>query len=343
MPIKIVRNDITKMCCDAIVNPTNEDLFPSGGTDAAIHIAAGSKLLADCKKIGYCNVGDAKITPAYDLPAKYVVHTVGPVWEGGERGEHSKLEACYRNSLSLAKAHKCQSIAFPLISSGLYGYPKDKVLKVAVGAVSEFLADNDMEVFIVVYDKESYRISEKIFSGVKAFIDDNYTDIEKHSVACREETSAPMYRARPMPRIAESIAYQNIERAPKKAPEPKKSLEEMLNSLDESFAEMLFRLIDAKGMTDVECYKRANVDKKTFSKIKCNKSYRPSKVTAVSFAIALELTLEETNALLRTVGMSLSRSNKFDVIIEFFITNGIYDIYEINETLFQFDQLLLGA
>ena len=346
MPLKIIREDITKLSCDAIVNPTNVFLLPGGGTDAAIHSAAGEELMVACKKIGYCNYGDAKITKGYALPCKYVIHTVGPQWKGGGNGERALLESCYRRSLLLADKYSCKSIAFPLISSGSLGYPKESVLRVAIEAITEFLTDNEMTVYIVVYDKDSYKISEKLFADVAAYIDDKYVEekadpfdrvssMRRHPDRFeREERSVPVF-------------FSRTENTPPKKPaqskQSKQSLDEMLASLDESFAQMLFRLIDESGMSDVECYKRANVDKKTFSKIKCNKNYRPSKVTAISFAIALRLDLEKTNILLRTVGMSLSHSNKFDVIIEYFIVNGIYDIFEINETLFKFDQLLLGV
>jgi len=339
MPLQIIREDITVIECDAIVNPTDEYFSAEGGVDAAIHAAAGEELRQACERIGHCNVGDAVITDAYLLPSKYVIHTVGPIWQGGDFNEKKLLESCYEKSLAIAKEKKCETIAFPLISSGTYGYPKDKVLRIAAKVIGDFLADNDMNVFIVVFDKEAYSISEKLFSAVTSFINDNY--VEKKKATERRQPKASEYR-RLFPR--EFFPCERKERSKScECASEIKSLADMLDSLDESFAQMLFRLIDKKGMTDVECYKKANVDKKTFSKIKCNKNYRPSKVTAISFAIALELDIEETDALLRTVGFTLSRSNKFDVIIEFFITNRIYDIYEINETLFKFDQVLLGV
>ena len=340
LPIQIIRQDITKIRADAIVNPTNEQLIPGGGVDEAIHLAAGKRLAEACAKLGGCELGQAKLTPGFGLPCKYVIHTVGPVWRGGTHGERALLESCYAKSLWLAKKHRCGSIAFPLISSGAYGYPKDEVLRVAMDSIGEFLYENEMTVYIAVYDKTSYQLSAKLYSGVVSYIDDRYIGDGENirgyeRFVANQSTMAPERRSRRD--FRESVLKDAaVDFTPA-------SLEEALRSLDKGFAETLFDYIDSKGMTDVDCYKRANVSRKTFSKIKCSRSYRPSKATVLSFAIALRLTLEETNHLLNTVGMSLSRSDKFDVIVEFFIRNGKYDIYEINETLFAFDQQLLGG
>lgn len=349
MPIQIIRQDITKIRADAIVNPTNECLIPGGGTDEAIHLAAGKRLAEACAKLGGCELGQAKLTPGFDLPCKYIIHTVGPVWRGGMYGERALLESCYTKSLLLAKKHRCRSIAFPLISSGAYGYPKDRVLRVATECISGFLYEHEMTVYIAVYDKTSYRLSEELYSGVTSYIDDQYTENADRENALYEPESFRLNRssggsqsktrnaatALPQPDFCQpEFSAQESACSPG-------SLEEVLRSMDKGFAETLFDYIDAKGMTDVDCYKRANIDRKTFSKIKCSKTYKPSKATVLSFAIALRLTLDETNHLLNTVGMSLSRSSKFDLIVEFFIKNGRYDIYEINETLFKFDQMLL--
>lgn len=357
MPLKIIRQDITKIECDAIVNPSNEYLTPGGGTDAAIHEAAGAKLLEACQKLGGIEIGEAKITPAFDLPCKYVIHTAGPIWRDGNYNEEALLEACYRNALAIAADKKCNSVAFPLISSGTFGYPKEQVLKVAMRVIGDFLFDNEMLVYIVVYDKTSYTISEKLFSDVTSYIDDAYTAEPPMLMSMPMQVSmlgdAPVERSKRKRASKAKKEYEDIvqgcEMAPrmlpcKAAPSDEASLEDMLREMDKGFAETLFDYIDAKGITDVECYKRANVDKKTFSKIKCNKNYKPSKVTAVSFAIALRLNLEETAHLLRTVGMSLSHSSKFDVIIEYFIKTGNYEnIFDVNETLYQFDQVTLGV
>lgn len=364
MPLKIIRQDITKIKCDAIVNPTNEYLTPGGGTDAAIHEVAGAKLLEACKKLGGLEIGEAKLTPAFDLPCKYVIHTAGPIWRDGNYNEQTLLEACYKNALTLAADKKCKSVAFPLISSGVYGYPKEAVLKTAMRVIGDFLFDNEMLVYIVVYDKTSYAISEKLFADVTSYIDDAYAGEPLLFMSMPMQSSmlgdAPVKerfkrrRARKSEQEFSEQEFEDISFSCDRAPEilaleektitAEASLEDMLRQMDKGFAETLFDYIDAKGMTDVECYKRANVDKKTFSKIKCNKNYKPSKVTAVSFAIALRLNLEETDRLLRTVGMSLSHSSKFDVIIEYFIKTGNYEnIFDVNETLYQFDQVTLGV
>ena len=324
MPIKIIRNDITKLKCDAIVNAANKTLLGGGGVDGAIHKAAGEKLLEECKTLGGCNVGEAKLTSAYNLPCKYVIHTVGPVWKGGFFGEEQKLQSCYKNSLELAKQNQCESIAFPLISSGAYRYPKDKALKVATDTISNFLLENEMLVYIVVFDKKAFSISKKLFNDIQQYIDDSYADTysvsrNRFNMACK--MSAPMY--------GES--------------KPLITLEEKLKQIDESFSQMLLRKIDEKGLKDSECYKKANIDRKLFSKIKSNVNYKPSKTTAIAFAISLELNLEETKDMLMKAGYALSKSNKFDIIIEYFITNRNYNIFEINEALFAFDQSLLGA
>ena len=369
MPIKLVRQDITKIKCDAIVNPSNEQLYPGGGTDMAIHMAAGEKLLENCKNLGGCEVGKAKITSGFKLPCKYVIHTVGPLWIDGNHGENDLLVSCYKECLSIAKKKRCKTVAFPLISSGTHGFPKDKVLKIALDTIGSFLFENEMMVYIVVYDKKSYEISKSIFADVESLIADTL-DEKKESVydflvdldrihnslpkecSCIEmDFCEASYDSDEICDVESSYgggvpSYSVPKSSAKNISAPlykSLSLDDMLKKMDKSFAEMLFYYIDLKGITDVQCYKKANVDKKTFSKIKCKKDYKPSKQTALSFAIALELDLEETSRLLQTVGMTLSNSNKFDIIVRYFIINGKYNIYEINETLFKFDQMLLGS
>lgn len=317
MPLQIVRNDITKMNVEAIVNAANSSLLGGGGVDGCIHRAAGPSLLEECRALGGCETGGAKITGAGNLPCRYVIHAVGPRWQGGGHQEKEKLVSCYRTSLELAREYSCASVAFPLISSGIYGYPKDQALRVAVDTISAFLMEHDMMVYIVVFDRKAYQISGKLFADIAEYIDDRYADAHTD----RERRQLP-----PMQAASSSDAL----------------LGELLARLDESFSEMLLRKIDEKGMKDSECYKKANIDRKLFSKIRSDRLYRPSKPTVIAFAVALELTLEETKDMLRKAGFALSHSNKFDIIIEYFIENGNYNIFEINEALFAFDQSLLG-
>lgn len=327
MPIQIIRDDITKVKVDAIVNAANESLLGGGGVDGAIHYAAGSELLEECKTLGGCKTGDAKITRGYNLPSKYIIHTVGPIWDGGGHWEEELLVSCYKRSLELAKANECQSVAIPLISSGIYGYPKDRALKVAIDTISDFLLNNEMMVYIVVFDKQAYKISSKLFADIQAYIDNCYVDEAESHDLLRMQSIKRVY-TEPDICFYESLKYRSIDR--------------IFDVLDESFSEMLLRKIDEKGMKDSDCYKRANIDRKLFSKIRSDKEYHPRKQTVVAFAIALKLSLDETVELLFKAGFALSHSNKFDIIVEYFINKGKYDIYEINEVLFAFDQKLLG-
>ena len=329
MPLEIVRNDITKMAVDAIVNAANETLLGGGGVDGCIHRAAGPELLAECRTLSGCKTGDAKITKAYRLPCRYVIHTVGPVWNGGKYGEREQLASCYRTSLALAQAHNCETVAFPLISSGIFGYPKDQALRVAVDTIGEFLLHNDITVYLVIFDRAAYQIGNKLFADIAAYIDDHYVDA--HTDSRRE-------RMRRMG-VVESRMLTAYEDAPMAA----SGLDEALAHLDAGFSETLLKLIDRSGKKDSEIYKKANVDRKLFSKIRNNPDYKPSKATAIAFAIALELNLDETRDLVARVGYALSASSKVDVIIEYFIRQKKYDIFEINEALFAFDQSLLGA
>jgi len=303
------------------------------GVDFAVHQAAGPQLEIECAKLAPLGLGTAKITKGYNLKAKYIIHTSGPVWRGGLSGESIILKSCYLESLKLAVKYGCSSVAFPLISSGRYGYPKDKVLKFAVQVITEFLIENELTVYLCVFDRKSYEFSQKLFKEINDFIDGEY--IEDYDVC-----------------FSESAVFENRREFVCKTTAPcttpgsiaNKSLNEYMKEMDKSFAYKLFELIDERGMTDVECYKKANVDKKTFSKIKCNPdTYRPSKQTAVAFAIALRLNLDETQDLLASAGLTLSRAFVFDKIIRYFIQKEIYDIFEINEALFEFDQILLGC
>ena len=360
VPFEIVRNDITKMAVDAIVNAANPSLLGGGGVDGAIHRAAGPELLEECRALGGCEIGSAKITKGYRLPCKYVIHTVGPVWQGGHNNEEIQLISCYHASLNLAAKHQCESVAFPLISAGAYGYPKDQAIKAATDAIRDFLLKNDMMVYLVVFDRGSFAVSQKLYANIHAFIDDAYIgpDYEKVESLRRTENI--------MPSIAQDFSVS--EKAKSKAKKlsiftrkQKKeealpgaalwdhdfaaapSLDDYLSQIDEGFRDMLLRKIDEKHMTDDECYKRANIDRKLFNKIKNQADYKPSKSTVVALAIALRLPLGEIREMLMKAGFSFTHSSKFDLIIEYFIAQGNYDIFEINQALFAFDQKLLGS
>ena len=353
MPLQIVRNDITKMKVDAIVNAANESLLGGGGVDGSIHQAAGPELLAECRTLHGCRPGEAKITGAYRLPCQYVIHTVGPRWHGGLQRERETLVSCYRSALSLAQEHGCESAAFPLISSGAFGYPKDQALRVAVDTIGEFLLHHDMTVYLVVFDRKSYQISSRLFSDIAACIDDQYVarqpyrrpnrgdDEPRIQYSLRDERDASEERIRNWLGEADGASYTSlIQSRMKRKP---LSLDDALKQLDESFSEMLLRKIRESGMTDAACYKKANIDRKLFSKIKNDKHYQPSKSTAIAFCLALELPMGEMRDLLSKAGYAMTHASKFDIIVEYFVRRGNYNVFEINEALFAFDQNLIGA
>ena len=341
MPLQIIRQDITKMKVDAIVNTTNPEMVGYSGVDLAVHTVAGAELDAECASLAPLGLGRAKLTRGYKLPCKYVIHTSGPVWRGGLVGESAILRSCYIESLKLAVGHGCKTVAFPLISAGVYQYPKDQVLKFAIQTITEFLFDHELTVYLCVFDRDSYSFSQKLFSDIKAFIDDEYTDTHRDDYYDCYDASESTRRLEV--RGNNRILSQNICRSVFPPISKEQTLEEYLKQGDKGFRDKLFELIDRSGMSDVECYKRANVDKRTFSKIKSGKNYKPSKQTVIAFAISLCLSLDETQDLLATVGFTLSRSTVFDKIIRFFIMNENYNIFEINEALFEFDQTLLGV
>ena len=356
MPLNIIRNDITKMHVDAIVNAANTRLQEGGGVCGAIFSAAGrSELQRTCDKLAPIQTGEAVITEGFSLPSKYVIHTAGPVYKDGMHDEETLLRSCYTNALELAKAHGCEIIAFPLISGGIYGYPKDEALSVATGSISNWLKSNDMDVSLVMFDKTAFVLSSELLGDVKAFIDENYVDKqeslfsrkrppERDWIESFDDSVFPESEGLPDDE-SEPIYFEALSVAESRKPEyaPKRFLSEMITDLDEPFSTTLLRLIDAKGKNDIEVYKRANLDRKLFSKIRTGKGYMPSKKTAVALAVALELTLPETRDLLERAGFALSRSVLFDVIVEYFITKKKYDIFEINNTLFKYDQQLLGG
>ena len=342
MPFTVVRQDITKMKVDAIVNAANTDLQMGGGVCGAIFKAAGAaQLQAACDKLAPIKTGEAVITSGFDLPAKFVIHAAGPVYRYQNAEQSEKLlRSAYMESLRLAIENNCESIAFPLISSGIYGYPKDEALQVATAAIQDFLINNDIDITLVVFDKSAFTVSRELLGAVESYIDEHYVDT--HQIKRRKLLDVERQAISEADERANIFNEPLLEEmlAPIGAPAP---LDDLVGNLDEPFSQMLLRLIDAKGMTDVEVYKRANLDRKLFSKIRSNKGYMPSKRTAIALAVALKLSLDETDDLLERAGYALSHAVKFDVIVEYFIANGKYDVFAINEVLFEYDQPLLGG
>ena len=348
MPFEIVRNDITKMVVDAIVNTANPRPVIGSGTDSMIHEKAGPRLLEARQQIGDIACGNAVATPAFDLQAKYVIHTVGPIWFDGDHSEAKLLHNCYSNSLNLAKEIGCKSIAFPLISTGNYGFPKDKALQIAISAFSTFLLESDMQIYLVVFDRAAYKLSEKLFQGVASYIDEHFVD-ECEKVALEENMRRGRRRRRAeRMEVCEAMEMLELEScgmpvaAPKAAPMAL-SLEDSLKEADAGFSEKLLQLIDATGHKDSTIYKKANISKQHFSKIRNNPNYQPTKQTAIALSLALELDLDQTIDLIGRAGFTLSKSSKFDLIIRYFILQKEYNVVAINVALYEFDQPLLGA
>ena len=318
MPLKIIRNDIGNVTADAIVNTANPKPVVGSGVDEIIHKKAGKELLIERKKIGAIPYGEARISPAFQLNAKYVIHAVTPPWQGGNKSELTILKETYLNALNLALEYKVESIAFPLLASGNMGYPKGKALETAVSTISGFLMEHEMMIYLVVYDRKAYELSSQLFSSVQSFIDENYV---KEEEACGYLSRRSICMVRETPR----------------------KLEDLMAELDEDFSECVMRHIVQKDYSYPDVYKRANIDRKLFSKIKNKKGYQPGKNTAIAIAIGLRLNLDETKDLLGKAGYALTHSSKTDVIIEYFLEQGNYDIHEINEVLFEFDQPTLGC
>ncbi len=338
MPFQIIRNDIAKVRADVIVNTANPKPQIGSGTDSAIYAAAGSDaLLAERRKIGEIEPGHAAVTPAFALSAKYIIHTVGPAWLDGQHGEKDILRACYENSLALAAELKAESIAFPLIASGVYGFPKDEALNIALSEIGKFLLTHEMNVILVVLGRKAFALSEQLMGSVAAFLDEHQVrELEQAEYADGRILEEHRRRRAVQQFHANSAVYEN-------PADSGKPLDRILSDAGDTFQQRLFRLIDASGMDDVTVYKKANIDRKVFSAIRCKKDYKPSKKTAVAFAVALELSMQEMLGLLACAGIAFSPSDKFDLIISYCVRNRIYDIFEINALLFEYEQPLLGA
>ena len=338
MPLSIIRDNIVHMQVDAVVNAANTQLIPIGGVSDSIFHAAGEQQMSDaCQALAPCTVGDAVITPGFNLPARYVIHAVGPVWLDGEHGEEAQLRACYRKALALAVENACTSVAFPLLATGSLGYPRDLAMQTAIAEIGAFLMENDMNVTIVVYDRQSFQLSAKLFKEIEAYIDDTYVREREQSSEARLIpgllTGECARRILDAGSLFSSFHTRGFVSIP---------LEDALRHVEDPFSKTLLRLIDERGRSDVEVYKRANLDRKLFSKIRTNSDYKPSKYTALALAVSLELSLTETRDLLARAGYALSPAQRADVIVEYFIVQQNYDIHQINEALFAFEEPLLG-
>ena len=390
MPLQIIRNDITRVKADAIVNTANPKPVYADGTDSAIYHAAGAEaLLAERKKIGVIPRGEVAVTPAFALPARYIIHTVGPVYQDGLHGEFELLGSCYRKSLLLARQLGCESIAFPLISAGVYGFPKEAALAIALEEIADFLESFEMDVTLVVFDKRAFELSASLVADVGEYIDEHYVEKQREAeygggqsmplqqAARRREDREfrePRTQAAPQREDSGFASYVqredsafsphmgNVPHAESALPSPaepdgekrkesfwnvfrrkkKASLADVIKQPGETFQERLFRFIDDRGLTDAQVYKKANLDRKLFSKIRCSDEYIPRKRTVLALAIALRLNLDETLDLLRSAGFALSPGSRADLIVAYCIQNNIYDIYRINALLFEYDQPCLG-
>jgi len=365
MGLKIVRNDITKMNTEAIVNTANPRAAFGPGCDSAIYWAAGAdKLLAyRTEKIGPVPEGEVFITPGFDLPAKYIIHAVSPKFLGGNEGEEEKLRSCYRKSLQLAKEYGIRSVAFPLISTGSFGYPKEEGLRIAADEINAFLLKNEMDIFLVVFDDRASSLGKRIDPGLEEYIDRNYVEERRReeydsfcSTAeqaypeenrrvsifgrCRKRTSQKAEKPGSMESCGSSqapvIQTPSVQGLSSKESfiefdeKHESRLEERIKHMSDTFSQYLMYLIRDKNMQNADVYKRAVVDKKIFSKIKNNSDYHPQKLTALCLCVGAKLNLDETRDLLARAGYALSPSDKTDIIFSYFIENEIYDMIELD-------------
>ena len=343
MPFEIVRNDITHMQVDAIVNAASRLPRVNAGVDAAIHQKAGPALLAARKEIGYIQPGTAAITPAFNLDAKYVIHAATPFWAGGLRSEVMCLRQAYDMCLDLAVKHNCDSIAFPLLAAGNHGFPQNKALQVAISAFSEFLMDHEMQIYLVVFGQDSLQASEKLFQNIRCYIDENYVaeyELETYG-GVHEDRRRKRYQLQPLDEKQEACMAMPCVPMPRE--KSALSLDEFIKKKDAGFTETLLKLIKQKGLKNSVVYKKANISKQHFSKLINDPDAKPSKQTAIALALALELDLEGTRDLIGRAGYALTNSNTFDLIIRYFIEHKQYNVIEINIALYEFDQSLLGS
>ena len=368
MPFRLIRADLTQLRADAIVNAANNRLKQGGGVCGAIFRAAGEQPLQDaCDRIGHCETGQSVITPGFALPAKYVIHTVGPVWHGGHANEEALLRSCYQSALTLAAEHQLTSVAFPLISAGIYGYPRQEAIRVAAEAIGAFLTREDapdMDVTLALFDRCSYREGSTLYGRIASYLDENSPGYQHYTAETatrrrrQEEDLWNLPQADAMP-LMQAPVYEDMQEAaappcaPKAASSMHMSDEELSEKLkrwtgdrfrrEETFSQCLLRLIDQSGEKDSAVYKRANVDRRLFSKIRSNPHYQPGKPTVLAFCLALRLSREDADMLLRRAGYALTRSSRLDLTVEYCLNHGVYDVHQINVALFELDLPSLGA
>jgi O-acetyl-ADP-ribose deacetylase (regulator of RNase III) len=343
MPFNIIRNDIVNMEVDAIVNAANSGLKQGGGVCGRIFSAAGEREMTKaCDAIGWCGPGSAVITHGFKLPAKYVIHTVGPVWQGGDKGEEQVLRSAYRSSLELATRYNLESIAFPLISSGIYGYPYEQALAVALDEINRYLFQHDLEVTLVMFHQTATALGFMLRHDLVSYIDDHYVDEHldhdrRQRDYNRPRPSAPKVFEEP-PQVDEELIYHGP------------ALCQLADEIqgfefpkEKTFSEELLTLVDTKGMTDAEVYRRSNIDRRHFSKIRSNPSYAPSKSTVLALTIGLRLSVQDAQDLLARAGFAFSPCDKRDLIVLYYLDRGDHDIAKVNGALYDFDQSLLGV
>ena len=348
MAFEIVRNDITNMQVDAIVNTANPRPVIGAGTDSAVHAKAGPQLLAARKEIGDIARGCSAITPAFGLDAKYVIHTVGPRWQGGTMDEENTLRRAYESALALALEYECRSVAFPLMAAGSYGFPKERALQIANAAIGEFLLQHEMDIYLVVFSKDAFRLSGQLRKDVQSYIDDNYVSATaereyrlfgsgRRFDRRKEQDDVRYDMAGAAPAAMPAILQKTEKNEKQNAFTVYDNLDDLLHHREETFSEAVLRIMKDNSWTSPQVYHGAGMDKKLFHKIIGDKDYHPSKSNALLLAVALHLDLDATQELLAKAGFTLTKSSKFDVIVMYFIVNGNYNIFDINEVLFDHD------
>lgn len=339
MPLQIIRADITTLEVDAIVCPTNTRLLPGSGIDYAVHMKAGRDFTRRCVSIDHLEEGDAVVIDGCSLPSKYVIMTVGPHWNGGGEGEEEVLEKAYRSSLGKVEELSLSSVAVPLISAGYYGVPDSLSLRTATEVIRNFLSSYDAEVYLVVYNRLAFDLSKGIFHEVAQLIDEEEVAAwEKVKGKSKYNPSTRKTRA------VSSVIYDSRDSGeePGYPRYDESELERMEKRCREGYSDYLRNKVLEKGMTGVECYKKANISHKLYSKIMCDRNYRPGRDTAIALALALKLPPGEFSEMLAVAGFALSPADRRDIVIRYFVEHGEYDILELNEVLFGFDLVPLG-